>query len=689
MKRLINKFFPPGLGPFVAKYAPTFALVNTIFMLLIGYQIFEARDAALAEAQTNARNLVSVIEAKLDVEFSAAATAVNSITKTIRQDAMQVAAAAQQRQQINARLASVAGLVSSELVLRVFAANGDVLYSSQPFDKPFNVSDRAYFRSLRDGNDTGIVISEVFSGRFSARTNVLVAKALRDPGGRFLGVAVAAINMSKLQNEFKAINLGSNGAIALRRLDNGAVMVRYPGPVEVDNRPAPEIPTRLTLLKDGPDKTISILSPVDGIRRVYASRVVGAFPAYVTVGIAETDYLAGWKRDSLFSVFGAVLTLLVLVAVFMRLALSDMRQSASNALLMSSQQRFRAYFESATIGMATTSVAGAWMDVNPALCEMLGYAADELRGRKWSAITHPDDLVDDTAGFHEMLAGKRDHYAGNKRYLRKDGTTVYARLAARAVRKADGAVDYFVVLVEDVTERNRLQRELERFENIVRFSDDAIIGKSLDGIVTSWNRGAERMFGYSAAEMIGRPMAALFPPELEGEEEKILRRIRASETVSHFETVRLHKDGTRLDVSVTISPIYDGRGRIIGASKIARDVTARKRAEAELRSLNETLEQRIEERTRELARAKDAAEAANVAKSAFLANMSHEIRTPLNAITGMAHLIRMAGLSEAQATRLDKLEAAGNHLTQVISDVLDLSKIEADKLELEDAPVSV
>jgi len=122
----------------------------------------------------------------------------------------------------------------------------------------------------------------------------------------------------------------------------------------------------------------------------------------------------------------------------------------------------------------------------------------------------------------------------------------------------------------------------ERLAAIVDSSDDAIISKILDGTIFAWNRGAEKLFGYSAAEMVGKPMLVLLPPERIDEESDILARIRSGESVDHFETVRVRKDGTSIDVSVTISPIRDSKGVIVGASKIARDITQRKRAEEAL-----------------------------------------------------------------------------------------------------------
>ena len=226
-------------------------------------------------------------------------------------------------------------------------------------------------------------------------------------------------------------------------------------------------------------------------------------------------------------------------------------------------------------------------------------------------------------------------------------------------------------------------RQLQTYRAIIDSSDDAIIGKTLDGIITSWNPGAEWIFGYSTAEAVGQSIQLIIPPERQDEESAILARIANGERVDHFETERCHKDGHRIDVSATVSPILDEHGRVCGASKIARDITARKRSDAELAEYRHHLEAMVEERTAALSVAKEAAEAANRAKSSFLANMSHELRTPLNAIIGMSELA-LRGASEPRLRdQLAKIDRASQHLLGVINDVLDISKIEADRLTLE------
>jgi hypothetical protein len=157
---------------------------------------------------------------------------------------------------------------------------------------------------------------------------------------------------------------------------------------------------------------------------------------------------------------------------------------------------------------------------------------------------------------------------------------------------------------------------------IVDSSDDAIVSKDLNGVIMSWNRAAERLFGYTAAEAIGKPILLIIPPERVDEEPKILERLRRGERVDHFETIRMHKNGTRLNISLTISPVKDGSGRIVGASKIARDITARVRQEKALREANEALKR------------------ANADLEQFAYSAAHDLQEPLRMVATYSELLR-------------------------------------------------
>jgi PAS domain S-box-containing protein len=245
----------------------------------------------------------------------------------------------------------------------------------------------------------------------------------------------------------------------------------------------------------------------------------------------------------------------------------------------------------------------------------------------------------------------------------------------------------------DMTDRYRLDIASRQLAAIVESSDDAIIAKDLNSIITSWNQAAERLFGYTASEMIGTSIKRIIPPERQSEEDDILARLRRGERYDHFETVRMTKDGHRLDVSLTISPIRDATGKVIGASKIARDVTDRKRAETALREAQEIAEAANAEKGKFLESERAAraeVERASRTKDEFLATLSHELRTPLNAILGWASALRTGDFRDQELIQgLEAIERNARVQAQIIDDLLDMSRIISGKVRLEVQPIDL
>ncbi len=328
---------------------------------------------------------------------------------------------------------------------------------------------------------------------------------------------------------------------------------------------------------------------------------------------------------------------------------------------------------------------------NKAAEEVFGYSKEEMLGRRIHDVIVPERhraaMSSGLQGFAHTGEGAIVSKTSEVGALHRDGHEFPIELSLSSLCLKGKWMS--VGVARDISERKRIELEAQRFASIVQSSEDAIVSKSLEGIVTSWNPGAVTMFGYSAEEMIGRSIQLVFPPERLEEEKHILECMGRGEIVDRFETVRVRKDGTRIDVSVTISPLLDSGGHIVGASAITRDITLQKNSLTELEVHRQHLERLVQERTLQLSLAKGAAEAANVAKSTFLANMSHEIRTPLNAITGIVHLLQRSGVTPEQHERLGKIQAAGQHLLEIINAVLDLSKIEAGKFTLEEVEVNV
>ncbi|HUR99711.1 MAG TPA: PAS domain S-box protein [Pyrinomonadaceae bacterium] len=210
-------------------------------------------------------------------------------------------------------------------------------------------------------------------------------------------------------------------------------------------------------------------------------------------------------------------------------------------------------------------------------------------------------------------------------------------------------------------------------EAIIESADDAIISKTLDGILTSWNKAAQHIFGYTADEAVGRSVLMLIPYELRDEEAMILGKIRSGDRIEHYETTRVAKDGRLVDVSLTVSPIKDADGKIIGASKILRDITRQKQIEEERDALLK-LEQD----------AREQAEVASRAKDEFLGLLSHELRTPLNSILGWTRILSGHNLDEAAAAQaLETIDRNAKLQARLIDDMLDVSRIISGKLRLD------
>jgi PAS domain S-box-containing protein len=255
------------------------------------------------------------------------------------------------------------------------------------------------------------------------------------------------------------------------------------------------------------------------------------------------------------------------------------RSAAFEAALHESEERFRSTFEQAAVGIGHIAPDGHWLRANQKLAEITGYSPEELSNLTFQQITHPEDLPVDMAQAAKLAAGELDHYVMEKRYIRKDGSIVWVNRTVSAVRDADGKPKYSISVIEDIHARKIAEETAHRLAAIVESSDDAIVSKDLSGTITSWNAAAQRMLGYTAEEAVGHPIDMIVPPEKLDEEAQVIARLRAGDRIDHYETVRINKAGERRNVSLTISPVKDSQGRIIGSSKIVHDSAARTQAE--------------------------------------------------------------------------------------------------------------
>jgi PAS domain S-box-containing protein len=333
------------------------------------------------------------------------------------------------------------------------------------------------------------------------------------------------------------------------------------------------------------------------------------------------------------------------------------------------------FLENALEGLLKVGPEGTVFWVNGAGLELLGCEASQCVGRSIEEF-HLDsgDAVD---SLRRLLAGEtlRDHATVLRR---SDGAVRHVRIAANSQWDA-GKLMHSRWFVRDVTHERLADNARAHLAAIVESSDDAIVSKTLDGIIRSWNRAAERLFGYVADEAVGQPITLIIPPERVQEEQELLAKLRRGERIEHFETVRVAKSGRGIDVALTISPVYNANGVIIGASKIARDISERKVSEhAQQRTIGE------------LRRAEEALLDADRRKDEFLAVLAHELRNPLAPIRYAVAMARKEGRPEAERLQARAIiERQVEHMGRLLDDLLDVSRITRGTLVLRHSTVEL
>jgi PAS domain S-box-containing protein len=373
--------------------------------------------------------------------------------------------------------------------------------------------------------------------------------------------------------------------------------------------------------------------------------------------------------------FASALLVILGCAAFFERAL--LRQAAENAAMTTALDR--------AFSTAAFSLDGTLLTANENFLRVMGYELSAIKGQHHRHFCERASASDeDYLDFWAAL--KRGHMCtGHYRRVDKHGREVWIQASYYPVMGASGKPSRIVEFSTDVTAQSQADATHTRLAAIVEASDDAIIGQDVNGIVTSWNHGAERLLGFTAAEILGQPGQSIFPTDRAGEQAALFDKLLQGHQVRLFETQCLHKDGISIFVSINVFPIKGAEGIVTGFGTVARDITERIRA----RTVIAQSAQDLEQRNVELAEARDRALAATHAKSAFLASMSHEIRTPMNAILGMADLLRETALSPDQQEYVGRFSRAAGRLLELINDVLDISKIEAGQVHMESVPFNL
>ena len=340
------------------------------------------------------------------------------------------------------------------------------------------------------------------------------------------------------------------------------------------------------------------------------------------------------------------------------------------------QARLAAIVDSSDDVIVSKTLEGIITSWNGAAVRLFGWTAAEAIGQHITLIIPTERWAEEDEVLARIRRGERvDHF--ETVCVTKDGRSVDVSITVSPIRDGAGRIVGASKIARDIGERRTADVVQARLAALVESSDDVIVSKTLDGVITSWNPTAERVFGWTAAEAIGRNITLIIPEERRSEEDYVLARIRSGQRVDHFETVRVTKDGRRVDLSITVSPLKDRTGRIVGASKIARDISERRRIEEERAALLASAEE-----------ARQHAETLNRTKDQLLATVSHELRTPLNSIFGWARMMQSTEMDEPARTRaLNAIIRNVSALGRLVEDLLDVSRIVTGRMRLEFQPL--
>jgi PAS domain S-box-containing protein len=396
--------------------------------------------------------------------------------------------------------------------------------------------------------------------------------------------------------------------------------------------------------------------------------------AAATTAMSEVLFTLYATASDQFNALGHVYKVVAYCFVYRAVFVDSVRQpyrklERSERALRQSEARVSTIFRASPVAISLSTLEdGVYLDVNDKYLEGLGYRADEVVGHTVSELR----VWESTEELKKFVSALREHGSFRNLEFRgrtKSGELRDALMSAELI-ELEGK-QCVLAMTLDITERKRAENAMRWLASIVESTNDAIFSTDLELKIEQWNHGAEMLFGYRPEEIIGRPIEVLIPTRHLSTAHTFAKLALAGEHLEPFDAKAVTKSGTQVAISQTVSPVFDAAGSVVGLCCISRDVTARMRAEAVIRELNETLERRVAARTAELERM-------NRELEAFSYSVSHDLRAPLRAINGFARIVldnEAANLSEEGRDMLARVVRSALHMGELIDDMLDFSRV--------------
>ncbi|MBN3753227.1 response regulator [Paraburkholderia sp. Tr-20389] len=649
--------------------------------LLIGSDVwrsFTARQDQMEEMSVATANLARAMAQHADDTIRQADTTLVDVVERVEHDGVSPDALERLHRLFMQRAAELPQLNG----LYLYDRDGNWLANSQPtLVKSFNNADREYFAYHRTHADRGVHISMPVQSRSTGKWIIPVSRRVDGPDGQFAGVALATIDIDFFSRFYDSLDIGRYGAVALVT-DNGVMVVRRPFETRFVGKDVADTMLFKVHQRSGDTARFVSKSAQDGVTRLNSERNLGRYPLFVVAALAQNEILAPWWSDTLWHAAGTTVLVLMLAVFGWRLVRNANARTRVERKLAASLETRRAILDTAVNPIITLDRSGVILSLNPAGEKAFGYAEHEIAGKDVRVLVSGTvhELFDRYASQFAERAGTDGHdivseceLAG----LRKDGSVFPIHVSTGAM--VMGGERRFVCVITDMSVQIRERAELsEARDQLLLAADIAELGIwswEFSNDALRWNTRMFEIFGMTTTPAEGLRFEHWLSRVHEEDRPAAVERLEAAfagEVTSKHIPLPLYRivlpKGERDEIrhlQTTFTVRRDAVGNPVGMTGVTHDVTEQRNIELRLRD------------------AKQQADAANEAKSAFLANMSHEIRTPLNAVLGMLDLVQSTGLNERQGGYVVKAETAAKSLLGLLNDVLDYSKIEAGKLQLD------
>ncbi|SAK55603.1 multi-sensor hybrid histidine kinase [Caballeronia fortuita] len=648
--------------------------IVVVCALLVGTDLWRsvaARRVQIDEMTTATSNLARAMAQHANDAFKEADTTLIGMVERVEEDGTSPQALARLHRSLVSRVEQLPQLNG----LFIFDKTGTWLVNSQPSLNPhFNNSDREYFEYHRTHTDQGSHIGPPVRSRSTGKWIVPVSRRIDAPDGSFAGVALATVDVDFFSRFYDSLDLGQSGAAVLV-LNSGVMVVRRPFEERFVGKNVSETALYRSHLEQGRSGVFTTRSSQDHVTRLNSLRELQDYPLFVAAALAEDEILAPWWRDTLWHASVTTVLALVIAMFGARLVRQVTARTRIEQALARSLATTQTVLDTAISPIITVDERGAVRSFNSAGEKVFGYKASEVIGQNIRMLVPPPHL---DAYNEYIMQFKGDsgvatadcELAGQ----RKDGTSFPAHVSTGAMR-LDGAL-HFVSVITDISRQRKERSELAHArDQLLLAADIAELG------IWSWDLATDKLHWNARMFEIYQ-----YPPEMldnglhfehwrlrihPDDHEAIMADLRAA-AAGDAETLRPFRivlpDGTTRHIQSGLRTQRNASGIPIVMTGVNYDVTDQYELEYHLRN------------------AKEQADAASAAKSSFLANMSHEIRTPMNAVLGMLHLVQLTALNARQQDYLSKAETAAKSLLNLLNDILDYSKIEAGKLQLDSHP---